>query len=80
MGFNLLADCKILERGRIIDIFGLMQQPLTTSWFKQIKGVEYGYKPPCLVSDVTGDQWHPTSLAGGQLRVDGMSSARILIF
>ncbi|HEX7514871.1 MAG TPA: hypothetical protein VF393_04700 [archaeon] len=31
MGFNLLADYKILERGRIIDIFGLMQQPLTTS-------------------------------------------------
>jgi len=31
MGFNLLADGKILERGRIIDIFGLMQQPLITS-------------------------------------------------
>jgi hypothetical protein len=31
MGFNLLADGKILERGQIIDIFGLMQQPLTTS-------------------------------------------------
>ena len=54
--------------------------PPTKEEFKQIKGVEYGYKPRCLVSDVTGDQWHPTSLAGGQLRVDGMSSARILIF
>jgi len=26
MGFNLLVDGKIAERGRIIDIFGLMQQ------------------------------------------------------
>ncbi|MDD1721274.1 MAG: ester cyclase, partial [Euryarchaeota archaeon] len=26
MAFNLLADGKIVERGRIIDTFGLMQQ------------------------------------------------------